>query len=127
MSERRVVQVAYPDAASNTSLTSAFAVPKEYSHFAIVLPGLFANTATCGVGILTSDSPTGTFRKIAYSNNPATVTSTQVFWDTPASAAISGAVIVCEALMFAQEYAKLQFTNTVTANTAFKIIGTNFK
>ena len=129
MSDRRVIAYATMDAASNTSQTSAFEVPKDYSHFAIVIPAAntWCQSTVCGLAVLTADSLAGPFRKIGYSNNPATVTSDQVFWDSPKSAAVSGSVIICEALMFAQKYAKIQFTNTATATTAFPIIGTNYK
>ena len=125
MATFKVVATAKPDAASNTSLTSAFQVPGEFSHFAVLLPANFAITATCGVRILGSDSLTGTYRDVIYSNNPATATSGLAPWQSPGSAAVSGAFVICEALQFVP-FAKLQFQQTCTANTGFVIYGKKF-
>lgn len=122
----KAVATATPDAASNTSLTSAFAIPTEYEQFAIRVPPLFAITATCGIKILGAATSTGeTFLTVMYGNSPATTTSNTLIsnWESPHSAACTGAYIICEGMAFVPGWAKLQFTATATMNTNFVIYG----
>lgn len=125
MATFKQIAVAKPNAASDTSLTSAFYVPPEFSQFVIKIPALFAVTGTCNVQVLGSDSQTGTFYPIMYSHSPATSVSnyTASIWKTCASAACSGAWVICEAMAFVPGWAKLQFVSTATANTDFVIYG----
>ena len=122
----KLIATAAPSAASNTSLTSAFAVPADFTHYAIQMPASFAITASCGLKVLGSDSATGTFYEIGYSNNPATSTSGFAAWSSAGSCAVSGAIVICEALQFAPGYAKIQFQQTATANTNLQIYGRKF-
>jgi len=128
MADFKIVANPSLNAASDTSLTSAFTVPGEFSHYAIKVPplsGWCATVACCNVRIMGSDSPTGTFYDVGYSNNPATTTSGFALWEMASSSAISGGIVICEALQFTP-YAKLKFTSTATANTAFMIFGRKF-
>jgi hypothetical protein len=124
----KIIATAYPDAASNTSLTSAFPISGGFSHFAIMIPAAagFCATATCNVRVLGSDSQTGTFYPIGYSNNPATTTSGFALWESAGSCAVGGAIVICEALQFSPGWAKLQFVQTATAASGFKILGRKF-
>lgn len=122
----KLIATATPDAASNTSLTSAFKVDQDFTHYAIQIPSNFAVTASCGLKVLGSDSATGSFFTIGYSNNPATTTSGFAEWSSAGSCAVSGAIVICEALQFAPGYAKLQFQQTATVAASFKIYGRKF-
>lgn len=128
MATFKLMAIATPDAASNTSLTSAFPVPGEVSHFMIQIPPgtSWCATTTCGINVLGGESSTGSFYDVAYSNNPATSTSGHAVWSTAGSAAVSGAAIICEALQFVPGFAKLRFLQTVTAATGFKIYARKF-
>ena len=129
MADFKKIITAYPDAASNTSLTSAFTVPGEFSHFAINVPAMsvWAATIACGnVRVLGSPTLTGTYVPVGYSNNPATTTSGFAVWESGMTACISGGIVICEALQFVP-YAKLQFTGTMTAATSpFIVFGRKF-
>ena len=123
----KLVATASPDAASNTSLTSGVAIPVEFDEYALQIPSNFAVTATCGVRVLVSDSLTGTYYPVVYSNNPATAACGLVeqTWQSPASASSEGAMVICEALRFSPGFVKFQYLNTATANTgaAIKVYG----
>lgn len=115
-----------PNAASNTSLSSAFQVPGDFSHYMLAMPvaaSLFI-TATGGVAIQVSDTSTGTFRNVAYSNNPSTTTTGTKNWESGNDA--GGKLIICEALMFSPGWAKLQYTNTATAAVTTTVFGRKF-
>lgn len=124
----KLIATATPNAASNTSLTSAFAVEPDFTHYAIMIPSAAAwcATTTCGIKVMASDSQTGTFYSVGYSNNPATSTSGFALWESAGSASVGGGIVICEALQFAPGWAKLQFTQTATANASFKIFGRKF-
>lgn len=126
MATFKVIATATVDAASDTSLTSAFAVPGEMSHYAIAFPDIYAVTATCNVHILVSDSSTGTFKRVQYSANPSTAVTAVSGepWSTGIDS--ENRMVICEALMFAPSHAKLQFVRTATANTDFVIYGRKF-
>lgn len=115
-----------PAAASNTSLSSAFQVPGEFSHYMIAMPttASWCVTATGGVAVQVSDSSTGTYRNVAYSSNPSTSTTGSANWITGNDA--GGKMVICEALMFAPGWAKLQFTATATAQVTFSVYGRKF-
>lgn len=117
------IATAYPNAASNTSLTSEFTFSTEYDQYAILVPPLIANTATCGINVMAYDSVNAAYYDVVYSNNPATATSGLYPWASPASAACTGAFVMCEALLFVPGQAKLKFLNTMTANTSIRIYG----
>lgn len=117
------IATAYPNAASDTSLTSAFTFATEYEQYAIFVPPLLAVTATCGINVMAYDATTASYYDVVYSNNPATSTSGLSPWASPASAACMGAFVICEALQFTPGQAKLKFLNTVTANTSVRIYG----
>lgn len=123
----KLIATAQPSAASDTSLSSAVPIPNEFDEYGVLIPASFAITATCGVRVLCSETESGTYYDVAYSNNPATVTCSLVnqIWQSPASAAVSGAMVLCEALAFTPGWAKFQYINTATANTgsAIKIYG----
>lgn len=127
MRQFKLLATAYPNAASNTSLSSAVPIPGEFDEYAILIPPLFAVTATCGVNILVAESSSDTFYPVVYSNSPATATCSLVnqTWQSPASAACTGAMVLCEALRFSPGYAKFNYLNTATANTgaAIKVYG----
>ena len=129
MADFKTIITAYPDAASNTSLTSAFKVPGEFSHYAIKIPPMstWAATVACGnVRVLGSDTLAGTYYPVGYSNNPATSTSGFAMWETGMTACISGGVVICEGLQFVP-FAKLQFTGTMTAAASpFIVFGRKF-
>jgi hypothetical protein len=124
MATYKLIANAMPVAASDTSLTSAFAVPGEFTHFMIQFPSAMAATTTCGIQVLGSDSASGTFYTVGYSNNPATATSGFRAWDCGTDS--PGNIIICEALQFVPGFAKLKFTNTLTANTGINIWGRKF-
>lgn len=128
MATFKLMAVAVPNAASNTSRTSAFAVPGEVSHFMIQVPAAttWCVTTTCAIHVMGSQSQTGTFTEVAYSNNPATTTSGHAIWSTAGSATVSGAMIICEALQFVPGWAQLRFVSTVTAATNFNIYARKF-
>ena len=126
MATFKYITTAFPDAASNTSLTSAFTVPGEFSHFAVEVPAGMLITATGNIRIYGANSATGTFREVVYSNNPSTATS----GNSPAgeiglSSVRSGAFVITEGLQFVP-FAKFFFTNTCTANTGLKVYGRKF-
>lgn len=123
MRQYKLIATAYPNAASNTSLTSVVPIPGEFDEYAILVPAAFANTATCSVRVLGAESESGTFYDISYSNPPSTATCSLVnqTWQSPASAAVSGAFVLCEALRFVPGYAKFQYQNTATAHTGAAI------
>lgn len=126
MADFKLIGVMYPNAASDTSLTSAFAIPGEYSHFAVEIPALMCVTATGNIRWLGAASSTGTFREIVFSNNPATSTTGNAFvGEASYSSVASGAFLVCEAFMFAP-YIKGKFTSTCTANTGIKVYARKF-
>lgn len=125
MREFKQIGIAYPDAASGTSLTSALEIPTEFDEYAILVPALAVNTAVCcGVRVLVSDTSTGTYYDVTYSSNPATATSAFTPWQSPGTAP-SGAMVMCEALRFCPGYAKFQYLTTATANTgaAIRVFG----
>jgi len=125
MATYKLIATAYPNAASDTSLTSAFKVDPEYTHFAIENKANITDAATSqGIQVLVSDSATGTFYTVAYSNNPATATSGTRAWDAAEDSA--GYMIICEALQFCPGYAKLRYLATLTANTGIRIWGRKF-
>jgi len=119
----KLIATANPSAASNTSLTSSVPIPAEFDEYAILVPASFAITATCGVRVLGAESLAGTYYNVTYSNSPSTATCSLVnqLWQSPASAAVSGAFVMCEALRFVPGYAKFQYINTATANTGAAI------
>lgn len=119
----KLIATAFPDAASDTSLTSAVPIPYEFDEYAILVPPLGANTATCSIRVLGSESQAGTYYDVSYSNQPNTATCSLVnqIWMSPASAAVSGAFVLCEALRFVPGWAKFQYVNTATANTGSAI------
>lgn len=121
MAEFKLVATTQPDAASNTSLSSEFSVPVEFSQFAVEIPTTanWCVTATGGIGVLGAGAAAGTFRAIFYSSNPATATTGGVQWISGNNTGNS--LLICEALAFVPRFAKLQFTNTATASTDFKI------
>jgi len=125
MATFKKIAEATPDAASDTSLTSAFYIPPEFTDFAMSIPPNFANTGTCNVQVLASETKTGTFYPVMFSHMPATSTSnyTAAIWKTNASAACSGAWVISEAFEFVPGWAKLQFVTTCTANTGFVVYG----
>jgi len=126
MATFKKIATATPDAASDTSLTSAFYVPGEFSQYAMRVPALFAITGTCNIQVLGAQTSTGeTFYPVMYSHSPATSTSnyTAAIWKTHASAACSGAWVISEAFAFVPGWAKLQFVTTSTMNTSFAIYG----
>lgn len=129
MADFKVIVNAVPDAASNTSLTSAFKVMGEFSHYAIKIAAqtTWSATAACGnIRVLGSDTLTGTYVPVGYSNNPATTTSGFALWETGMTACVSGGVVICEALQFTP-FAKLQYTGTMTAAVGqFVIFGRKF-
>lgn len=102
-------------AATGVSVTSAFTVPAEFTHFAVYIPPStgWCATTTCNVRIQGSTSIDGTYYDVGYSNNPATSTSGYALWEAPSSAAVSGGFVICEALQFVP-FARLRFTNTAT-------------
>lgn len=121
MALQKYVGTLYPDAASNTSLTSAWAVPGEFSHFVVEIPANMLVTTTGNVRWLGAGTVDGTYKQILYSNNPATSTSGGAFvGETPNSAAVSGAMVVCEAFQFTP-FIKAQFSATCTANTGINV------
>lgn len=125
MATYKLIATVYPDAASNTSLSSAFAVPGEYTHFMIEMPNLRAITATCGMQVQGCDSLDGTYYTVGYSNNPATATSGFRAWD--AGTTTPGSMVICEALQFVPGYAKIKFTATLTANAyCARVFGRKF-
>ena len=130
-------------AASNCTYTSNFFVPGEFQQFLLRIPPAanWCSTNTCAVTIeaYTLSAPTSAFYPIGYSNNPATTTSAWFVWSTAGSAAVSGALVICEALAFvpsvanysgsgdgAGGWARLKFSNTATAATDFAIYGRKF-
>lgn len=126
MSDFKFIASANVDAASNTSLTSAIAIPGGFSHFSVEVPAAMAITATAQIRVLGSRTATGTFSEIVYSNNPATSTSGNArAGEISASSVLSGAFVINEALMFAP-FVKFQFSSTATANTAINVYGRKF-
>lgn len=114
------------NAASNTSLTSVLTIPGEFTHFALKVPsGTWAATATNNIRCLGSDTATGTYYQVGYSNNPATSTSGFALWEVANSAVVNGGWVIGEAFMFTP-FAKLQFANTATASTNFTLYGRKF-
>ena len=126
MATVKQIAVANADAASNTSLTSAFAVDGDFSHYFVAIPTtvVWSVTGTGGIGILGSPTETGTFRQVAFSSNPATATTGSADWISGNDA--GNKMIICEALQFVPGWAKIQFTNTATAATEFVIYGRKF-
>ncbi len=126
MSDFKFIASANVDAASNTSLTSAIAIPGNFSHFAVEVPQAMGITATCQIRVLGAQTIAGTFREVVYSNNPATSTSGNArAGEISASSVLSGAFVINEALMFAP-FVKFQFSSTATANTALQVYGRKF-
>ena len=129
MADFKIIATAAPDAASNTSLTSAFKVPGEFSHFAIKVATMttWAATIACGnVSILGSDTLAGTYYPVGYSNNPATTTSGFAVWESGMTACINGGIVICEGLQFVP-FAKLKFSATMTASVGqFVVFGRKF-
>jgi hypothetical protein len=115
-----------PNAVSNTSLSSAFQVPGEFSHYMLQMPSItsLCVTTTCAINILVSDSSTGTFTTVAYSSNPATASTGAYDWNT--GSASGSKMIICEALMFSPGWAKLQYANTATAAVTVTVYGRKF-
>lgn len=140
MALMKQIATATMDAASNTSLTSAFFVPGEFQQFLLRLPPCanWSATASCGINILGSPTQGGAFYQVGYSNNPATVSSAWSPWSAAGSATVSGCNIICEALAFlpgvvdssqsqaAGAWAKVQFLQTVTMATDIAIYGRKF-
>lgn len=118
-----------PNAASNTSLTSVFEVPKEFSHFAFSVPTVsgWCVTSTCNIRVEVSDAEDGTFYEVGYSANPATATTGVAAESWGSGNAPGGKMIICEALMFSPGYARLKFVNTATATADFVIYGRQFQ
>lgn len=126
MSVYKFIASANVNAASNTSLTSAIAIPGEFSHFAVEVPAAMAITATAQIRVLGAQTLTGTYREIVYSNNPATSTSGNArAGEISASSVLSGAFVINEAIMFAP-FIRFQFSATATANTALQVYGRKF-
>ena len=128
MADFKIIKRVYPNAASDTSLSSAFTVPPEFSHFALVVPPTTAwcVTATCHIQIQGSADSGTTYYDVAYSQNPATATSSCPLWEVVNSHVASGAIVICEALQFVP-MARLRFTNTATASTTpFVVFGRKF-
>lgn len=117
------IATAYPEAASGATLTSVFTFSTEYDQYAILVPPLIANTATCGINVMAYDATNAAYYDVVYSNSPSTSTSGLTPWASPASAACTGAFVMCEALLFTPGQAKLKFLNTMTANTSIRIFG----
>lgn len=110
-----------PNAASGTSLTSAFAIPRDYTNFALQIPSAvnWCATLTVNVRVLCSTSETGTYYAVGYNNNTiATATSGFPLWEAPQAAATNGGIVKMDVLNN-MTYAKLQFTNNATAVTGF--------
>lgn len=126
MADFKRIITAVPNAASNTSLTSSFTVPGEFSHFAVLIPASsgWCVTTTVHVSVQGSVDNT-TFYDVGYSQNPATATSSFALWETVNSHAVSGALVICEAMQFTP-YAKLRFSNTATAAANFYVLGRKF-
>src|SRR5580765_5818647 len=98
MSDFKFIASANVDTASATSLTSAIAIPGNFSHFAIEVPALMLNTATGNIRVLGGRSLTGTFQPIVYSNNPSTTTTGNAFAGEVAyTGVISGTWMINEA------------------------------
>ena len=126
MADFKFILAATPDAASNTSQTSVFTIPGDFSHFVVEVPALMLVTATGNIRVLSAQSPTGTFRAVVYSNNPATATSGNQFAGEMSTSSIaSGAMIINEAIQFVK-FGRFQFSNTCTANTAINVYGRKF-
>jgi hypothetical protein len=117
------IATAYPNAASDTSLTSVFTYSTEYQKYAILVPPVIANTATCGINVLGYDSVTNAYYDICYGNNPYSITCNTIMsiWQSPASAASVGMFVMCDALENTVGQAKLRFLRTMTANTSIRI------
>lgn len=110
------------DAASVTSLTSALAVDGQFDEFALQIPsGIWASTATANIRMLGSNSATGTYYQIQYSNSPATTTSVAKFWEVSMSTVVNGGIVKIDTVVPA--YVKLQFTATATITTDFILLG----
>jgi hypothetical protein len=124
MPDYKLIANAYPDAASDTSLTSAFRVPGDFSHYCLFFPTSMCAAANCSLQLLGGSSETGTFYTMGYSNNPATSTSGFRAWDCGADSPGKG--ILCEMMQFVPGYAKLRFLSTCTANTAIEVWGRLF-
>lgn len=124
MATVKLIATVSPAAASDTSLSSAFAVPGEFSHYFVACPSAFGNTSTAGFAVQVSDTQTGTYYNVAYSSNPSTSTTGSTNWNSGGEA--GGKAIICEALAFSPGWAKLQFTRTCTANTSFYVYGRKF-
>lgn len=126
MADVKLIATVYPAAASNTSLSSAFQVPGEFSHYFIKMPttASWSVTTTGGVALMIGETETGTFYQVAYSSNPSTSTTGSVNWISGNDA--GGKMIICEGLAFSPGWAKLQFTTTATAQVAFSIYGRKF-
>lgn len=126
MATFKLIGTITPDAASNTSLTSAFSMPGEFSHFAIEIPASMCASGVGNIRVMSANTPTGTYRHVVYSNNPATATSGNQYAGEMSSTSIaSGAFVINEGLQFAT-YLKLQFTSTATANTGINLYGRKF-
>ena len=126
MATFKQVATAYPNAASDTSLTSAFYIPPEFSQFVMRVPANFAVTSTCNIQVLAAQTSTGeTFYPVQYSHSPATSVSnyTASIWKTNASMAADGGWVIFEGAAFVPGWAKLQFVSTATANVSFPIWG----
>lgn len=126
MADFRRLQAITMDAASDTSLSSAFQVQGEFSHFALEVPSTsgWCVTSTCNIRLMGSQSETGTYYNVGYSNNPATSTSGFSLWEVPQSAALGG-IVISEGFQFVK-WGKLQFTSTATAATDFILYGRKF-
>lgn len=122
MADFKLVGYAAMDAASNTSLTSAIKIAPELTHYMIRIPPAAFNATTCTVSILGAETSTATYLPLCYSNNPATSTSSGIsYWEAPATAAVSGALVICEGAQFVPGWMKFKFSSTATANTGIQV------
>lgn len=112
------------DAASNTSLTSAFEIPTEFNRFALEVPASsgWCITATVNVRLQQARSAAGTYRNVYFSQNPTTATSGNTIWEATQSVTGNGGFVIGEVFSYAK-YCKLQFTRTATAAATFVLYG----
>ena len=128
MATFKLLATASMDAASNTSLTSAFIVPGEMSHYALAIPTVasWCVTATCNVKVQVASSTADTFFTVGYSANPATSTTGITAEDWATGISPDNQMVICEALMFSPGFAKLQFVSTATLTTDILVYGRKF-
>jgi hypothetical protein len=127
VADRKLIAEVCPNAASNTSISSSFQVPAEFTHFFIEIPqtNSWCVGASSGVRVQGASTQNGTYRTIAYSHNPSTaVIGAQAEWISGSAA--TGFNVICEALQFSPPWARLQFVNTATAVATFNVYGRKF-